>query len=77
MAGLKRECGEMFLQNALSRGRGHQAAPCAQPCRVAALPYPAYDRACILICNITYSFFISRCFFLFRQNTAALMFLMR
>ena len=42
MAGLKRECGEMFLQNALSRGRGHQAAPCAQPCRVAALPYPAY-----------------------------------
>ena len=42
MAGLKRECGEMFLQNALSRGRGQQAAPCAQPCLVAALPYPAY-----------------------------------
>ena len=42
MAGLKRECGEMFLQNALSHGRGQQAAPCAQPCRVAALPYPAY-----------------------------------
>lgn len=36
----------MFLQTPLSGGReakeGHQAAPCVQPCRVAALPYPAY-----------------------------------
>ena len=41
MAGLKRECGEMFLQNALSHGRGQQAAPCGSQ-GVAALPYPAY-----------------------------------